>query len=56
MKRKTISNSAKCEGCIYCELLKDNKIENVYCTDRNRKWIFGQHIEPCNNYKKKDNT
>lgn len=54
-KRGYISNSAQCEGCSDCTVYKaSNGIEMVECKWRNRKWIFGQYIPPCEKYTKVD--
>lgn len=54
MRRKQIINSAKCEGCIYCKIekLDSDKLEMVHCLERDRRYIFGQCIEPCDDFKK----
>lgn len=52
---KAINNSSKCEYCVDCRTYKIDRIEMVHCNDRDRNWIFGQVIMPCENYRKKDN-
>lgn len=47
MRKTVILNSAKCEGCIHCEIEKVGTIEEIYCKLRDRKYIFGKRIEPC---------
>jgi hypothetical protein len=56
MRKKHIINSAKCEGCIDCHLERDDrdKLELVHCVKRDRKYIYGQYIEPCEEYIKKE--
>ena len=54
-RRRAVNNSAKCEGCVDCEISKINGLETVHCNDRNRDWIFGQVIEPCEFFRKKGN-
>ncbi len=56
MRRTTVINSAKCEGCINYEkrTYKDDKLELVHCVVRNKTYVFGQQIAPCEEYRKKD--
>lgn len=53
-RKKQIICSAKCEGCVNCRIEKKetDTLEMVHCIERNKRYIFGQYIEPCDNYKK----
>jgi len=51
-RRGIVNNSAKCEGCAACTIDKVNGLETVHCADRDRSWIFGQYIEPCEEFRK----
>ena len=53
-RRSYVNNSAQCEGCTDCTIIKaDNELEMIECAWRNRKWIYGQYIPPCEQYTKK---
>ena len=54
MNKRLIYNSSKCEGCTHCTTIIKNKIENIYCDLRDKSWIYGQYIEPCKYYERKD--
>lgn len=48
--------SSKCEGCVHCRIEKDDadKLEMVHCLEREKRYIFGQYIEPCEEYKREE--
>lgn len=52
MSRRLVNNSARCEGCVYCLMVKQNNLDYVRCNNRERTWMYGQHIEPCGEYRK----
>ena len=54
-KRRLVNNSARCEGCINCLMIKQNNLDYVRCNSRERTWMYGQHIDPCQDYKRKVN-
>lgn len=56
MAKKTVTNTKDCADCINCELRKskNDKLDLIYCFDKNKQYIWGQYISPCENYKKKE--
>ena len=50
---KSVMNASKCFDCMYGESYIDKKLEKVHCTDRDKHYIYGQYIAPCEYFKKK---
>lgn len=51
---KSVMNASKCFECEYGECYKDKKLEKVHCLDRDKHYIYGQYIAPCEYFKAKD--